>query len=101
MSDLYVDTDGINGMIVALSASQEALGRVPTSGFIAAIEAALPGSGLGHTYMKAGWRGSASLRGVGGQLVEINDSATRSLTEYQAQQQRQVTDFHNLENGTR
>ncbi|MFD4355481.1 hypothetical protein ACFWPK_32950 [Nocardia sp. NPDC058519] len=101
MSDLYVDADGINGMIGALAASQDALSRVPTSGFIAAIETALPGSGLGHTYMKAGWRGSASIRGVGGQLVEINNAATHSVAEYQAQQQRQVTEFENLENGPR
>ncbi|WP_280308068.1 hypothetical protein [Nocardia abscessus] len=82
MTELYVEQAAVEGMIGALNKSRDALAGVPTSSFIAAIEQALPGSGLGHAFMKAGWRAGASLRGVNAQLTEIADKAGISITEY-------------------
>ncbi|WP_157101142.1 hypothetical protein [Nocardia shimofusensis] len=97
MSDeLYVDQAAIEGMIGVLTTSQQTLDTIPTQSFFRAIETALPGSGLGHSYMKAGWRAGASARGVGGQLEEINNAAVASLNEYKEQQQRQATSTEDL-----
>lgn len=82
MTELYVDQPAVEGMIGALNQSRDALAQIPTSSFIAAIEQALPGSGLGHAFMKAGWRAGASVKGVNAQLTEIADKAGISIVEY-------------------
>lgn len=96
--ELFVDQAAIEGMIGALTTSQEVLNTLPTQSFFRLIEATLPGSGLGHTYMEAGWRAGASARGVAGQLEEINDAATTSIQEYNSQQQRHAKMIEDLEN---
>ncbi|MFD3505864.1 hypothetical protein [Nocardia sp. NPDC058666] len=90
MSELYVDQAGIEGMVAALNGSQNALNAAPTESFIAAIETALPGSGLGAAYMRAGVRARLSVRGVAVQLKEINDAASTSIIEYNLQQTGQA-----------
>ncbi|TLF78359.1 hypothetical protein [Nocardia cyriacigeorgica] len=84
MSELYVDPPAVEAMIAALGTSRTALEAVPTKSFIAQIEEALPGSGLGHAYMQAGWRANAGVRGVGGQLQEIADKAKADIAAFQA-----------------
>lgn len=90
MSELYVDQPLLEGMIAALGGSQNALNTVPTESFIAAIETALPGSGLGAAYMRAGVRARLSVQGVAVQLKEINDAASTSIKEYNLQQAGQA-----------
>ncbi|WP_405178878.1 hypothetical protein OG225_33635 [Nocardia sp. NBC_01377] len=90
MAELYVDQPGLEGMIAALNGSQNALHSLPTESFIAAIETALPGSGLGAAYMRAGVRARLSVRGVAVQLKEINDAASASIIEYNLQQAGQA-----------
>ncbi|MEV6222920.1 hypothetical protein AB0M13_14835 [Nocardia fluminea] len=88
--DLYVDQVALEGMIGALNGSQGALNALPTESFIAAIEPALPGSGLGAAFMRAGVRARLSVRGVAVQLKEINDAATASISAYNEQQAAQA-----------
>ncbi|MEV0706693.1 hypothetical protein [Nocardia aurea] len=90
MAELYVDQPGLEGMIAALNGSQNSLNTLPTESFIAAIETALPGSGLGAAYMRAGVRARLSARGVAGQLEEINNAASASIVEYNRQQTGQA-----------
>ncbi|MET7774112.1 hypothetical protein [Nocardia sp. NPDC005366] len=87
--DLYVEQAAVEGMIGAFNGSQGVLNALPTEGFIAAIEPALPGSGLGAAFMRAGVRARLSVRGVAVQLKEINDAATASIAAYNAQQAAQ------------
>ena len=77
-------------MIAALNGSQNALDTVPTESFIAAIDSALPGSGLGAAYMRAAVRARLSVRGVAVQLKDINDAASASINEYNVQQAAQA-----------
>ncbi|MFE3542377.1 hypothetical protein ACFXK0_05335 [Nocardia sp. NPDC059177] len=88
---LYVEQAALEGMIGAFNGSQRVLNALPTEGFIAAIEPALPGSGLGAAFMRAGVRARLSVRGVAVQLKEINDAATASIAAYNAQQAAQST----------
>lgn len=83
MSELYVDPPAVEGMIGALGQSRAALEGAPTQSFIPQIESALPGTGLGHTYMNAGRRAMASVRGVGGQIQEICDKASADIGAFQ------------------
>ena len=84
MSDLYVDPPAVEAMIGALDRSRTALDGVPTQSFVGQIESALPGSGLGHAYTYAGFRATASVRGVGGQLREICDEARADIAAFTA-----------------
>ncbi|WP_067832555.1 hypothetical protein [Nocardia lijiangensis] len=97
MSELYVHQPSVEAMVGALNVSHEALAGIRAQSFIANIESALPGSGLGHTYMKAGWRAEASVRGVNGQLKEIADGATTSINEYMNREQQRADDLNKLE----
>lgn len=69
--------------------------------FVAAIESALPGSGLGHAYLKAGWRAATSVRGVTAQLGEIADKAGVSIVEYNNRDTAHGQGLSNLEEGIR
>ncbi|WP_433662859.1 hypothetical protein ACQPW1_12370 [Nocardia sp. CA-128927] len=97
MTELFVEQAAVEGMIGVLNQSQQALAAIPTSSFIAAIESALPGSGLGNTYMKAGWRAGASMRGVNGQLKEIADKAGVSIVEYNNRDQQRADNLKQLD----
>ncbi|WP_327096475.1 hypothetical protein OIE68_42310 [Nocardia vinacea] len=101
MTELYVDQPAVEGMIGALNQSRDVLAGVPTSSFIAAIESALPGSGLGHAYLKAGWRGGASVRGVNAQLTDITDKAGISIVEYNNRDQHTAGAVQALEDAPR
>ncbi|WP_433757127.1 hypothetical protein [Nocardia sp. CA-135398] len=90
MSDLYVDQAALEGMVAVLNTAHDALAAVKATSFMWAIENALPGSGLGHAFMKAGARAELSVRGVNVQLKEINDSAGICIAEYNRQQQEQA-----------
>ncbi|WP_147471591.1 hypothetical protein [Nocardia stercoris] len=88
--DLWVDRPGLEGLITAFNTSRDALGGIetqsqsnPEPGYpLGRIEDALPGSGLGAAFSKAGWRANASMGGVGVQLTEIADAAGISINEY-------------------
>ncbi|MGW5451573.1 hypothetical protein [Nocardia sp. NPDC003979] len=84
--DLYVDQSALEGMIGAFNGSHGVLNTLPTESFIAAIESALPGSGLGAAFMRAGVRARLSVRGVAVQLDEIHRAATASIIAYNEQQ---------------
>ncbi|NUS92894.1 MAG: hypothetical protein HOQ36_10840 [Nocardia sp.] len=82
MSDLYVDVPATEGMMGALGQSKTVLDGIPTEGFVAQIETALPGSGLGHSVMLAGFRARAATRGAGTRVQEISDGARADITAF-------------------
>lgn len=82
MSELYVDPPAVEAMIGALDHSKSVLDGVPTESFVARVEGALPGSGLGHAVMTAGFRSRAATRGAGGLIQEICDRARADIVEF-------------------
>ncbi|WP_327147678.1 hypothetical protein [Nocardia sp. NBC_01329] len=82
MSDLFVDVPATEGMIGALGQSKTILDGIPTEGFVAQTETALPGSGLGHSVMLAGFRARAATRGAGSMVQEISDRARADITAF-------------------
>ncbi|WP_328392086.1 hypothetical protein [Nocardia sp. NBC_00416] len=95
MSDLYVDAPAVEGMIGALGQSKTVLDGIPTESFVAQIEQTLPGSGLGHAVMLAGFRARASTRGAGGQVQEICDRAKADIGEFLQTEQQNAADVAN------
>ncbi|MGW5385890.1 hypothetical protein [Nocardia sp. NPDC003963] len=82
MSDLYVDVPATEAMIGALGRSKTVLDGIPTEGFVQQIETALPGSGLGHSVMLAGFRARAATRGAGTRVQEISDGAKADIAAF-------------------
>lgn len=97
MAELYVDPPAVEGMIGALGRSRTHLDGVPTESFVAQVEGALPGSGLGHAVMTAGFRARAATRGAGGQIQEICDRARADIGEFLHTESQNVAGLENAD----